>query len=203
MYPDLNDFLADLDKRRLLARVGEPVSPELEIAAVTDRACKAAGRRTCAAVRAAGRVRHPGGDQRVRIDRADVSGARREVARRSGGGDQRADDAAMPQGIIDALKMLPAVARLKDLMPKTVKDAACQEVVREHGHARRAANPEMLARRRRPVHHAAARLHEGSRDRHAQHRHLPDAGVRWPHDRHALAAAQGGRAASPRRRAPG
>ena len=38
MYADLNDFLADLEKRRLLARIAEPVSPDLEIAAVTDRA---------------------------------------------------------------------------------------------------------------------------------------------------------------------
>src|SRR5213593_1550565 len=43
MYSDLDDFLADLDKRRLLARVAEPVSPNLEIAAVTDRACKSPG----------------------------------------------------------------------------------------------------------------------------------------------------------------
>ena len=43
MYSDLDDFLADLDRRRLLARVGEPVSPDLEIAALTDRACKAPG----------------------------------------------------------------------------------------------------------------------------------------------------------------
>ena len=43
MYSDLNDFLADLDKRKLLARVAEPVSPDLEIAAVTDRACKSPG----------------------------------------------------------------------------------------------------------------------------------------------------------------
>ena len=43
MYADLNDFLADLDKRRLLTRVAEPVSPDLEIAAVTDRACKMPG----------------------------------------------------------------------------------------------------------------------------------------------------------------
>ena len=34
MYSDLTDFLSDLDKRRLLARVPEPVSPDLEIAAV-------------------------------------------------------------------------------------------------------------------------------------------------------------------------
>src|SRR5215217_309547 len=40
MYPDLNDFLDDLDKRKLLVRVPEPVNPDLEIAAVTDRACK-------------------------------------------------------------------------------------------------------------------------------------------------------------------
>ena len=43
MYSDLNDFLADLDSRRLLTRVAEPVSPDLEIAAVTDRACKMPG----------------------------------------------------------------------------------------------------------------------------------------------------------------
>src|SRR5258706_15998409 len=43
MYTDLDEFLADLDKRRLLTRVAEPVSPDLEIAAVTDRACKMPG----------------------------------------------------------------------------------------------------------------------------------------------------------------
>src|SRR5438445_4665507 len=43
MYSDLDDFLADLDRRRLLARISEPVSPNLEIAAVTDRACKSPG----------------------------------------------------------------------------------------------------------------------------------------------------------------
>src|ERR1700704_5644357 len=40
MYADLDDFLADLDRRKLLARVREPVSPNLDIAAVTDRAAK-------------------------------------------------------------------------------------------------------------------------------------------------------------------
>ena len=32
---------------------------------------------------------------------------------------------------MDALKMLPMVGRLRDLMPKTVKDAPCQEIVDE------------------------------------------------------------------------
>ena len=43
MHSDLDDFLADLDRRRLLTRVTQPVSPDLEIAAVTDRACKMPG----------------------------------------------------------------------------------------------------------------------------------------------------------------
>src|SRR4029079_18253185 len=43
MYADLDDFLADLHKRKLLVRVAEPVDPDLEIAAVTDRVCKSPG----------------------------------------------------------------------------------------------------------------------------------------------------------------
>ena len=43
MYSDLTDFLADLERKRLLTRISEPVSPDLEIAAVTDRACKSPG----------------------------------------------------------------------------------------------------------------------------------------------------------------
>ena len=37
MYEDLIDFLTDLDKRKLLVRIKDSVSPDLEIAAVTDR----------------------------------------------------------------------------------------------------------------------------------------------------------------------
>src|SRR5690242_17611363 len=40
MYNDLSEFLNDLDKRKLLARISDAVNPDLEIAAVTDRACK-------------------------------------------------------------------------------------------------------------------------------------------------------------------
>ena len=43
MYSDLNEFLSDLERRKLLVRVTEPISPDLEIAAVTDRACKSPG----------------------------------------------------------------------------------------------------------------------------------------------------------------
>ena len=39
----------------------------------------------------------------------------------------------MPAGMLDAFKMLPMLDRLRDLMPKTVKDAPCQEVVKRDG----------------------------------------------------------------------
>src|SRR5919199_3219971 len=129
MYSDLNDFLADLDKRRLLARVNERVSPDLEIAALTDRVCKS-----------------PGGgpallfESPTGYDVPVVTNLYGSIERMCLALGVRAlDDLAteidqlmtpqMPEGIMDALKMLPMVGRLRDLMPKTVKDAACQEIV--------------------------------------------------------------------------
>jgi 4-hydroxy-3-polyprenylbenzoate decarboxylase len=133
MYLDLNDFLVDLEKRKLLSRVTEPVSPDLEIAAVTDRACKL-----------------PGGGAALLFERP--TGYDIPVATNIYGSNERMclalgvktlDDLAkeidelmtpqMPAGIIDALKMLPMVGRLRDLMPKTVKDAPCQEIVNHDG----------------------------------------------------------------------
>ena len=43
MFKDLNAFIAALDKERELARIPEPVSPDLEICAVTDRVSKSPG----------------------------------------------------------------------------------------------------------------------------------------------------------------
>jgi 4-hydroxy-3-polyprenylbenzoate decarboxylase len=133
MYEDLNDFLADLDKRKLLVRIKEAVSPDLEIAAVTDRASKM-----------------PGGGPALLFEQP--AGFTMPVASNVFGSLERMclalgvktlDDLAveinqlmtpqMPEGIMDALKMLPMVARLRDLMPKTVKDAPCQEIVRRDG----------------------------------------------------------------------
>jgi len=133
MYSDISEFLADLDKRRLLARVAEAVSPDLEIAAVTDRACKS-----------------PNGGPALLFEKP--AGSDIPVASNVFGSLERMclalgvktlDDLAsdinqlmtpqMPEGIMDALKMLPMVARLRDLMPKTVKDAPCQEIVRRDG----------------------------------------------------------------------
>jgi len=133
MYADLTDFLSDLEHRRLLARIAEPVGPDLEIAAVTDRACKS-----------------PGGGPALLFDKP--TGYDMPVATNVYGSTERMclalgvkalDDLAreidelvtpqMPEGIMDALKMLPMVGRLRDLMPKTVKDAPCHEIVQRDG----------------------------------------------------------------------
>src|SRR5687767_15858524 len=43
MFNDLQEFITVLDRERMLARITEPVSPDLEIAAVTDRVSKSPG----------------------------------------------------------------------------------------------------------------------------------------------------------------
>jgi len=133
MYSDLNDFIADLDKRRLLSRVRENVSPELEIAALTDRVCKTAGGGPALLFE-----RPTGFDMPVAtnlfgslermcvalgVDTLDA--VAREI--------EDLMTPKMPAGMLDALKMLPVLDRLRDLMPKTVKDAPCQEVVKRDG----------------------------------------------------------------------
>src|SRR5262249_56676784 len=130
MYTDLSDFLADLDARRLLTRISEPVSPDLEIAAVTDRACKLAGGGPALVFE-----RPAGFDMPVATN---VFGSVERMCLALGV--KTLDDLGaeigrlmtpqMPEGVWDALKMLPMVARLTDLLPKTVKEAPCQEVVR-------------------------------------------------------------------------
>jgi 4-hydroxy-3-polyprenylbenzoate decarboxylase len=133
MFADVSAFIDALDRRRELARVAEPVSPHLEMAAVIDRACKA-----------------PGGGPALLFEQP--AGGTMPVAANLYGsmariclalGVETLDDLArqidelmtppMPKGFMDALRLMPLVNRLTDLMPKTVKDAPCQEVVRMDG----------------------------------------------------------------------
>src|SRR5437016_3713712 len=133
MYTDLNDFIADLEQRRFLARITEPVSPDLEIAAVTDRACKSAGGGPALL------FDHPTGfDMPVAtnlygsIDRMCLALGVKTLDDLA----TEIDDLMTPQvpgGVMDALKMLPMIGRLRDLMPKTVKDAPCHEIVDRDG----------------------------------------------------------------------
>jgi len=133
MFNDLNEFISALDKARELARITEPVSPDLEICAVTDRVSKS-----------------PGGGPGLLFERptgfdipvaVNLFGSLSRIC--MGLGVSKLDDLAseieelatpkIPSGMFDALKMLPMVSRLRDLMPKTVSDAPCQEVVERSG----------------------------------------------------------------------
>jgi 4-hydroxy-3-polyprenylbenzoate decarboxylase len=133
MFTDVNAFIAEVDKRGELARITEPVDPKLEIAAVVDRVSKS-----------------PGGGPGLLFEKptgstmpvaANIYGSMSRICLALGV--KHLDELAkeidelitppMPRGFMDALKMMPLVSRLTDLMPKTVKDAPCQEIVKTDG----------------------------------------------------------------------
>src|SRR4029453_2098615 len=129
MFPDITSFITEVERRKDLARIGEPVDPELEISAVIDRVSKSDGGGPALM------FEKPSGFQMPVAANLFGSNARICLAL----GVEQLDDLsreieelttpAMPKGFMDALKMLPLVNRLTDLMPKTVKDAPCQEIV--------------------------------------------------------------------------
>jgi 4-hydroxy-3-polyprenylbenzoate decarboxylase len=133
MFKDLNEFIAALDRDRQLARIPEPVNPELEIAAITDRVSKSPGGGPALLFE-----RPTGYDMPVAIN---LFGSMRRMCMALGVNtlDDLARDVEeistpkIPSGILDAMKMLPTVRRLKDALPKTVKDGPCQEVVQKNG----------------------------------------------------------------------
>ena len=77
------------------------------------------------------------------------------------------------------LKLLPQLARLGRMFPKEVSRGPCQEVVLtgDDIDLGQDPGPHLLAGRRRPLHHPARGLHPPSRDRAAQRRHVPPAGL--------------------------
>ena len=107
-----------------------------------------------------------------------------------------------PEGrFLDKLKMLPLLAELRKVFPKTVACEGC--AVQGSNSSRKVQSKafsdfEVLATRRRTIHHAALRALEGSADREAQHRNVSHAGLRWADNGDALATAKGSRGAFPK-----
>jgi len=133
MFADISAFIRELERRGEVAHVSEAVDPHLEMAAVIDRACKS-----------------PGGGPALVFDRptnatmpvaANLFGSMRRMCLALGV--NHLDDLAreieelttppMPRGFMDAMRMMPLVGRLRDLMPKTVREAPCQEIVKMEG----------------------------------------------------------------------
>src|ERR1035441_9801873 len=146
-YDDLRDWIKALEKAGELRRIGEEVSPELEITEITDRVSKIGAYGGAGAKSGAGKYApggpallfenvkgHPGhkvlinqfGSERrmalaLNVDRLD------EIAERI------TDLLHMkpPEGFMDKLKMLPQLSALTSAFPKTVsaKDAPCKQVI--------------------------------------------------------------------------
>lgn len=148
-YDDLRDWIKTLEKHGELKRIGEEVSPELEITEITDRVSKiGAGRGAGAAGTAASNAYAPGGPallfenvkghpgHKVLINQF---GSERRMALALGV--ERLDEIAerikglmnvkAPEGLLDKLKMLPQLGALASAFPKTVsaKDAPCKQVI--------------------------------------------------------------------------
>jgi len=143
MYKDLSHFLETLDRKGELARIGDPVSPDLEIAAVIDRVSKSPGggpallfeRPTGFDVPVAANVFGSMSRMCLALGVSSLDEIAREI--------EELLTPRVPAGLLDAMKLLPVVGRLRDLMPRTVKDAPCQEVV-----GREASLDELLSGKR-------------------------------------------------------
>ncbi|MFZ1084134.1 MAG: UbiD family decarboxylase [Terracidiphilus sp.] len=133
-YDDLRDWIKELEKAGELRRIGEEVSPELEITEITDRVSKSGG----PALLFENVKGHPGhkvlinqfGSERrmalaLGVDRLD------EIAERITG----LLNLKAPEGFLDKLKMLPQLGALASAFPKTVsaKDAPCKDVILRDG----------------------------------------------------------------------
>jgi 4-hydroxy-3-polyprenylbenzoate decarboxylase len=152
-YDDLRDWIKALEKHGELRRIREEVSPELEITEITDRVSKI-GSHPSSKERskdgATGDHYAPGGPallfenvkghpgHKVLINQF---GSERRMALALGV--DRVDEIAErihtlmnlkppAGGFLDKLKMLPQLAELGNIFPKTVsaKDAPCKEVIR-------------------------------------------------------------------------
>jgi len=134
-YADLRDFMAQLEARGALRRIRVPVSPVLEITEICDRTLRAGGpallfeRPSGAAIPVLANLF--GTPERVALGMgADSLAALRDV------GELLAalKEPEPPKGLKDALgKVAMLKAALWDMAPKSVRSAACQQVVWEHG----------------------------------------------------------------------
>jgi 4-hydroxy-3-polyprenylbenzoate decarboxylase len=133
MFKDLNDFVAALERERELARITDPVSPDLEICAVTDRVSKSPGGgpgllfeqptgfSMPVAINLFGSMKR----MCMALEVRELAEVAREI--------ESMATPRIPAGMLDALKMLPTLNRLRDVMPKTVADGPCHEVVSHDG----------------------------------------------------------------------
>jgi 4-hydroxy-3-polyprenylbenzoate decarboxylase len=126
-FEDLRDFLAALDRAGELRRVKAEVDPRLEITEIVQRVVreegpallfeKVRGSRIPLLINAFGSHRRMG--MALGVDRVE------EIAERI----TALLDTNTPTSLLDKIKMLPKLAELGSMFPKTVRTAPCKEVI--------------------------------------------------------------------------
>jgi 4-hydroxy-3-polyprenylbenzoate decarboxylase len=143
-YADLREWIAALDRAGELKRIKTEVDPILEITEITDRVSKSshpapggpallfenpkgAASTPCSALL----INQFGSERRMRMalgldpEKESLDA----IAERIRG----VLDVKSPQGLLDKLKMLPMLADLGAVFPKTVAGGPCKEVIRKSG----------------------------------------------------------------------
>ncbi len=132
-YRNLREFIARLDGEGELKRIAEPVDVDLEITEITDRVSKAGGP---ALLFEKPRSARDGKNYGVPLLINTLGSKRRlELALETGSIEDAAGridellDMKPPSGLLDKVRMLPKLAELGSIFPKTVSSGPVQEVI--------------------------------------------------------------------------
>jgi len=130
-YDDLREFIRALEKHGELKRIPFEVDPYLEITEFADRSVKSGGPALL--------FEKPKGSDVPVLINAFASMRRMEIALEVSSVEEVAaqisDLLAMqkPEGLLGKLKMLPKLAELGNIFPKTVSSGPCKDVIRRQG----------------------------------------------------------------------
>ncbi len=188
---DLREWIATAREARRAGahrRAGRPGARDHR-----DRRPRLQGRRSGPAVHQRDRQPAAGAHQPVRHGPADVHGARHREPRRAGRADRVADGPAAAPGRGGQDEGAGQAARAGVVLVEDRQGRPLPGGLAGRAGPRPAADPHLLARRRRPVRHAAAGLQPRPGDAGAQLRHVPHPEGRPAHRDDALADPQGRR----------
>ncbi len=126
-YKDLQEFLRLLEKKGELRRIRPELDPYLEIAEITDRVSKAVGPALFFEQPKGARFpvvtnmfgSYPRMHLSLECDDLDALGRRIDAIL----------EMEKPESLLDKLKLLPKLAKMAGIFPKTVERAPCQDVV--------------------------------------------------------------------------
>jgi len=128
-YRDLRDFIDQLERGGDLKRIGNPVSPHLEITEISARVLRTGGPALL--------FERPGDSEIPLL--ANLFGTERRVALALGENNATSlrevgkllaflKEPAPPRGFREAMKTLPIYKKVLDMSPKVVKKGKCQEI---------------------------------------------------------------------------